>query len=114
MADLQKRLLSDIDLKPYIWWRYISIYCAVALIHATVKLTADWSYSSINVLEVKVILNDRNIITDLYVKPTDTHRYLASSSCHPYHCKKVSLTAKLCTLIESVLIMPSLIRDVTD
>ena len=23
MADLEKRLLSDIDLKPYIWWRYI-------------------------------------------------------------------------------------------
>ena len=24
----------------------------------------------------------------LYVKPTDTHQYLYSSSCHPYHCKK--------------------------
>ena len=23
----------------------------------------------------------------LYVKPTDTHQYLYSSSCHPYHCK---------------------------
>ena len=23
MADLEKSLLSDIDLKPYIWWRYI-------------------------------------------------------------------------------------------
>ena len=22
-ANLQKRLLSDINLKPYIWWRYI-------------------------------------------------------------------------------------------
>ena len=23
IEDLEKRLLSDIDLKPYIWWRYI-------------------------------------------------------------------------------------------
>ena len=72
MADLEKRLLTDIDLKPYIWWRYISmIYCEVALIHSTIKLTADWSYSSINFLDVKVILNDGKIITDFYVKPTD-------------------------------------------
>ena len=24
----------------------------------------------------------------LYVKPTDSHQYLRSSSCHPYHCQK--------------------------
>ena len=23
MEDLEKRLLSDIDLKPYLWWRFI-------------------------------------------------------------------------------------------
>ena len=89
MSDLEKRLLSDIDLKPYIRWRCISkIYCEVALIHPTVKLMADWSYSSVNLLDVKVIFNDGKIITDLYVKPTDTHRYLDSSLCHPYHWKK--------------------------
>ena len=33
-------------------------------------------------------MKDGKIITDLYVKPTDTHQYLDSSSCHPYHCKK--------------------------
>ena len=64
------------------------MYCEVALIHPTINLTADWSYSSVNLLDVKVIFNDGKIITDLYVKPTDTHRYLDSSSCHPYHCKK--------------------------
>ena len=26
--------------------------------------------------------------TDLYVKPTDSHQYLQSSLCHPFHCKK--------------------------
>ena len=82
--------------------------------HPTIKFAADWSYSSVNFLDVKVIMKDGKIITDLYVKPTDTHQYLDSSSCHPYHCKKVSLTAKLFALIESVLMMPFLIKDITN
>ena len=28
------------------------------------------------------------LVTDLYVKPTDTHQYLHASSCHFSHCKK--------------------------
>ena len=28
------------------------------------------------------------LVTDLYVKPTDTHQYLHASSCHVSHCKK--------------------------
>ena len=27
-------------------------------------------------------------MTDLLVKPTDTHQFLDLSSSHPYHCKK--------------------------
>ena len=57
-------------------------------IHPTVTFTADWSHSSVNFLDEKVILKDGNIITDLYLKATDTHQYLDSSSCHPYHSKK--------------------------
>ena len=26
--------------------------------------------------------------TDLFVKPTDSHQFLDSTSCHPYQCKK--------------------------
>ena len=28
------------------------------------------------------------IENDLYVKPTDSHKYLQCNSCHPFHCKK--------------------------
>ena len=28
------------------------------------------------------------IVTDLSVKPTNTHQYLHASSCHVAHCKK--------------------------
>ena len=27
-------------------------------------------------------------MTDLFVKPTDTHQFLDPSSSHPYHCRK--------------------------
>ena len=129
MADLEKCLLSDIDLKPYIWWRYIDdIFLIwehgeeslklflekINTIHPTIKFVADWSYSSVNFLDLKVIMKDGKIITDLYVKPTDTHQYLTLYHVTHIIAKKVSLTAKLSFLIESVLIMPSLIRDVTN
>ena len=56
--------------------------------HPNIKFTAEWFKTSINFLDVTVSLVGGNITTDLYVKPTDSHQYLPSSSCHPYHCKK--------------------------
>ena len=40
-----------------------------------------------NFLDVNERLRNRQLETDLYIKPTDTHRFL-DTSCHPYHCKK--------------------------
>ena len=51
--------------------------------HPTIKFTADSSKTSIN-LDVTLSI----IETDLYVKPTDCHQNLLSSSCHPFYCKK--------------------------
>ena len=39
-------------------------------------------------LDVTVMKTDNQSVTDLYVKPTDTHQYLHVSSCHIYQCKK--------------------------
>ena len=57
-------------------------------VHPTIKFTAESSKTSINFLNVTVSLVEGVIETDLYVKPTDSHQYLQSSSCHPFHCKK--------------------------
>ena len=68
---------------------YMHIYIyTLNEIHPTIKFTAEWSQKSINFLDVTVSLIDGQIETDLYVKPTDSHQYLHSSLCHPYHCKK--------------------------
>ena len=56
--------------------------------HPTIKFTAEWSKTQIDFLDLTVCLGNDKIKTNLYVKSTDTHQYLHSSSCHPYHCKK--------------------------
>ena len=56
--------------------------------HPTIKFTADWSKTSINFLDVTVSFTEGIIETDLYVKCTDSHKYLPPSSCYPFYCKK--------------------------
>ena len=104
MDDLERKLLAQSPLKPFIWRRYIYDICMVwthgedhlnefiAHInspHDTIKFTHEFSDSSISFLDVTISLNNSNqISTDLYVKSTDTHEYLLHTSCHPSHVKK--------------------------
>ena len=104
VAGLEEHLRCDIDLRSYIWLRYIDDIFPIwehgeeslklssekiKSIHPKIKFTENWSYSLANFLHVKLALMDRKIITEFYVKLTDTHQYfIDSSSCHPYHCKK--------------------------
>ena len=37
---------------------------------------------------IQVIRSGNQLITDLFVKSTDTHQYLHASSCHVYHFKR--------------------------
>ena len=45
-------------------------------------------YIYIYILDVSVKKTNKQLVTDLYIKPTDTHQYLHASSCHVYHSKK--------------------------
>ena len=103
MAELEEEIIKESEYKPYLWWRYIGDTFflwehgenklklnsdKINEVHLTIKFTAEWSKTSINFLDVTVSLTEGVIETDLYVKPTDSHQYLQSSSCHPFHCKK--------------------------
>ena len=103
MTDLEERILEDIELQTRIWWRYIddiffiwehgedSLKQFIETLNAcqpTIKFTAEWSKEEINFLDLNVRLRNRQIETDLHIKPTDTHLFVDSTSCHPYHCKK--------------------------
>lgn len=57
-------------------------------IYPTIKFTAHISQISVEFLDTVVkICEDNTVITDLYIKPTDSHNYLHYSSCHPLHTK---------------------------
>ena len=103
MAFLEEAFLAEIELQPWLFWRYIDDIFMIwnhgeeALMefleklnsfHPTIKFTAEWSREKINYLDVSVIRIGNRLHTDLFVKPTDTHQYLHASSCHVYHSKK--------------------------
>ena len=99
----KKKNEKNLNIQPYLWWPYTddifllwergedklkSFIITINKVHPTIKFTTEWSKTSINFLDATVSLIEGVIKTDLYVKPTDSHQYLQSSLCHPYHCKK--------------------------
>ena len=103
MAALEQKLLSDAKYKPWIWWRYIDdifliwrhgedrlreFIDALNQAHHSIKFTAEWSKETVSFLDVRVVKEGKEIITDLFTKPTDTHQLLHHSSCHPGHTKR--------------------------
>ena len=56
--------------------------------HPAITFKANWSKKSMNFLDVTVSFAEGVIETDLYVKPTDSHQYLLSSSCHFLYYEK--------------------------
>lgn len=103
MDRLERTLISEARVKPYIWLRYIDDIFVVwtgcegelneflSFIngkHGTIKFTWSWSKERVNFLDVQVFNNVGKIETDLYVKPTDEHQYLFYTSCHPRGCKQ--------------------------
>ena len=43
--------------------------------------TAKYSREKISFLDVEVIKKGKQLFTDLYIKPSDTHQYLHATSC---------------------------------
>ena len=44
--------------------------------HPTIKFTSEYSLDKVNFLDVEVIRSGNKLLTDLYIKPMDTHQYL--------------------------------------
>ena len=126
MAELKEEILREVELKPYLWWWYIDnvffiwehgeqklkeFIVMLNKKHPTIKFTAGWSKTQINFLDVTVFLENGKMKTDLYVKPTDTHQYLHSSSCNLIIVKRESFIVKPSALIGFVQILYFLMGD---
>ena len=100
----ESNLLTCSCSKPLVWYRYINNIFAIwsqgedklkgflfyiISIHSSFQFTCNYSKECAKFLDVSVSLDSTgNITTDMYVKPTDTHKYLLASSCHPNHTKR--------------------------
>ena len=128
MEGLEEKIIKESEYKPYLWLRYIdemfflwehgenklkSFIGKINKVHPTIKCIAQWSETSFNFLHATVSLTSGVIETDLYVKPTNSHQYLKSNSCHPFYCKKgipYSQALKLnCVCSETLLINAAMI-----
>ena len=56
--------------------------------YPTITFTVEYYRAKTDFLDVTVIKKGNQLVTDLYVKLTDTHQYLHVSSRHVSHCKK--------------------------
>ena len=66
----------------------------ITKVHPTIKFTAEWSKTSINFLDVTVYLIEELAETNVYVKPTDSHKYL-QSSCLQSNCVALSIVKRV-------------------
>jgi len=56
--------------------------------HPTIKLTSEISMESINYLDLIISINNKQLTTSTYFKPTNTFSYLPADSHHPSSTKR--------------------------
>ena len=103
MGDLVERILQNYSFKPLVWWRYIDdifllwqhreeklkeFLDILNCYHPSIKFTSKYSRERTDFLDVEIIKEGNQFLTDAFVKPTDTYQYLHATSCHVYHSKK--------------------------
>ncbi|XP_070581465.1 uncharacterized protein [Ptychodera flava] len=103
MGKIEKSILHGHDFKPQRWKRFIDdvrfiwIHGLTKLhnflqfcnqIHPTIKFTMEYSSLSLPFLDTLMTIQDNQISTSIYSKPTDRHTYLWFTSCHPKHTFK--------------------------
>ena len=98
-----KRFLDDI----FIFWNKSAddlqkFNTEINQLHQSIQFTMEVSDKELPFLDLLIIKNRTDIITDLYCKGTDSHQYLDFRSCHPAHTKRnipYNLARRICTIV---------------
>ena len=72
-------------------------------LHPSIKFETEDSETEANYLDIKIIVKDSKIITDLFQKPTDSQHYVPFILSNPSHTKRnipFDLARTICTIVE--------------
>ena len=72
-------------------------------LHPSIKFETEETKTEANYLDIKILVKDNKIITDLFQKPTDSQHYVPFISSHPSHTKRnipFNLARRICTIVE--------------
>ena len=59
------------------------VSCLNSILPGVIKFKSNYSQSSVEFLDLKIMIEDGRLVTDLYVKPTNLQLYLDYRSNHP-------------------------------
>ena len=97
MGDREERLFLSSLKQPLSWFLFIDdidmrwmhsdneldeFFEHANSIHSSIKFTREVSQTKMSFLDTTTMVREGNMITSLYSKPTDKHKYLSPSSCH--------------------------------
>lgn len=98
-----KRYLDDCLI---IWNKEVddihSLHNELNSLHPKLSFTMEYSDEQIPFLDILLLRDGEQIITDIYHKPTDTKQYLHFKSCHPRSTKiniPYNLARRICTIV---------------
>ena len=102
MAELEEDFLQQTDRKPKVWLRFIDDIFMVwnhgeehlkkmleelNNFHPQIKFTEEHNEYGLSFLDTFTFIENRQLMTRVYHKPTDNKQYLHYSSCHPLQQK---------------------------
>ena len=102
MDEVETEFLKSQELQPFLWLRYIDnkffvwthgeekltqFLNELNSFHSNLKFAYETSSCTVNFLDLNVSLKNGTLHTDLYIKPTNSHRHLHYQSFHLLHIK---------------------------